>query len=339
MPAFIAGLPKAELHVHMQGAASVETVLGLSRRYPEVGLPQDEPTMREFYRFTDFANFIGVYVAVAQLVRTADDVYDLAVGPRPRSRRGQRALRRGDRHRRQPPVRRHRAGCAVGRAHARPGGRDVAPRRRARDGCSTSTGSSGCASGERLLSWCSSFLPEGSIGFGIGGPEADVPRSEFADIFRRAAGSGPAQRSPRRRDRRAGGDLEQHRPAGRRAHRSRHRGRAGSLADGDAGRARHRARGVPDVEHLHGRRCQPRRAPVPGDCATQGCASPSTPTTRGCSAPTSTASTRSRTRSSASAPTTSRSWRASPCRAASRQAGTRSRVLAEIDAYEDAAAG
>ena len=36
---FIQGLPKAELHLHLQGAASVETVLGLSRRYPDVGLP------------------------------------------------------------------------------------------------------------------------------------------------------------------------------------------------------------------------------------------------------------------------------------------------------------
>lgn len=74
MPAFIAGLPKAELHVHLQGAASVETVLGPSRRYPEVGLAQDEHSMREFYRFTDFTNFIAVYVAVARLVRTADSV-------------------------------------------------------------------------------------------------------------------------------------------------------------------------------------------------------------------------------------------------------------------------
>ena len=43
------------------------------------------------------------------------------------------------------------------------------------------------ARGERLLSWCSDFLPEGSVGFGIGGPEADVPRAEFAGIFRAAA--------------------------------------------------------------------------------------------------------------------------------------------------------
>ena len=78
--AFVAGLPKAELHVHMQGAASVETVLELSRRHPEEGLPQDAEAMQEYYRFTDFANFISVYTSVARLVRSADDVYDLALG-------------------------------------------------------------------------------------------------------------------------------------------------------------------------------------------------------------------------------------------------------------------
>jgi aminodeoxyfutalosine deaminase len=34
---FIHGLPKAELHAHLQGAASVATVLELARRHPDVG--------------------------------------------------------------------------------------------------------------------------------------------------------------------------------------------------------------------------------------------------------------------------------------------------------------
>lgn len=183
--AFIAGLPKAELHVHMQGAASVETVLGLSRRYPEVGLPQDEQEMREFYRFTDFANFIAVYVVVAQLVRAADDVHDLALGlARDLSRvnvRYAEATVTADSH------------LAVGIA---PDALSDALTRGRADAMSRYgvelawvfdiDGEFGLASGERLLSWCTSFLPEGSVGFGIGGPEADVPRSEFADLFRRA---------------------------------------------------------------------------------------------------------------------------------------------------------
>jgi aminodeoxyfutalosine deaminase len=183
--AYIADLPKTELHVHMQGAASVATVLGLSRRYPEVGLPQDESGMREFYRFTDFANFIAVYVAVAQLVRTADDVYDLAVGLgrdlAAVNVRYAEATVTADSH------------LAVGiepdaLSDALTRGRaDVA----ARYGVDLAwvfdiDGEFGLPSGERLLSWCTSFLPDGSVGFGLGGPETDVPRAEFADLFRRA---------------------------------------------------------------------------------------------------------------------------------------------------------
>lgn len=183
--AFIAGLPKAELHVHMQGAASVETVLGLSRRYPEVGLPQEEAAMREFYEFTDFANFIEVYVAVARLVRTADDVYDLAMGLA-------RDLAKVNV--------RYAESTVTADSHLSVGIEpdalsDALTRGRAdalaRHGVELAwvfdiDGEFGLASGERLLSWCTSFLPEGSVGFGIGGPEADVPRSEFADLFRRS---------------------------------------------------------------------------------------------------------------------------------------------------------
>jgi aminodeoxyfutalosine deaminase len=184
--AYIAGLPKAELHVHMQGAASVETVLGLSRRYPEVGLPQDESGMREFYRFTDFANFISVYVAVAQLVRTADDVYDLALGLgrdlAAVNVRYAEATVTADSH------------LSVG---IEPDALSDALTRGRADAMSRYgvelgwvfdiDGEFGLPSGERLLSWCTSFLPEGSVGFGIGGPEADVPRAEFAGLFRGAA--------------------------------------------------------------------------------------------------------------------------------------------------------
>lgn len=185
IPAYTADLPKAELHVHMQGAASVETVLGLSRRYPEVGLPQEEAAMRAFYEFTDFANFIEVYVAVARLVRTADDVYDLAVGlARDLSKANVRyaeATVTADSH------------LSVG---IEPDGlSDALTRGRAdamaRHGVELAwvfdiDGEFGLASGERLLSWCTSFLPEGSVGFGIGGPEAGVHRSEFTDQFRRS---------------------------------------------------------------------------------------------------------------------------------------------------------
>lgn len=77
---FIAGLPKAELHVHLLGSASVDTVLALARRHPDLGVPTDDAELRAFYQFTNFAHFIEVYIAVNALVRSAEDVARLAVG-------------------------------------------------------------------------------------------------------------------------------------------------------------------------------------------------------------------------------------------------------------------
>lgn len=182
MTSFIEGLPKAELHLHLQGAASVETVLGLSRRYPDVGLPLDLDSMREFYQFTDFANFIAVYVAVSELVRTADDVYDLAMGL------GRDLAATNVRYA---------ESTVTADSHLRVGIppdelADALSRGRA-DVFSTYgvelawvydiDGEFGLPSGERTLAWAQEHLPEGSIGFGIGGPEAGVPRSAFSDLF------------------------------------------------------------------------------------------------------------------------------------------------------------
>jgi aminodeoxyfutalosine deaminase len=45
---FIASLPKVELHVHLVGSASVQTVLELARRHPDSPVPRTEEELREF---------------------------------------------------------------------------------------------------------------------------------------------------------------------------------------------------------------------------------------------------------------------------------------------------
>lgn len=181
----IASLPKAELHVHMQGAASVATVLELSRKYPDVGLPQDEVSMRKFYRFTDFPSFIDVYVQTARLVRSGDDIHALAVGlardlAAVNVRYAETTVT-ADSHLKVGIAPDELADAlARGRADAQ-----------ALHGVELAyvydiDGEFGVPSGERLLAWLEGFRPEGSIGFGIGGPEAGVPRSDYADLFRRA---------------------------------------------------------------------------------------------------------------------------------------------------------
>ena len=70
---FIAGLPKAELHVHHVGSASPRIVSDLAARHPGV-VPSDPEELRKFYEFRDFAHFIEVYLAVVDLIKTAEDV-------------------------------------------------------------------------------------------------------------------------------------------------------------------------------------------------------------------------------------------------------------------------
>jgi len=77
---FLTALPKTELHVHLVGAASVDTVLELARRHPGAGVPTEHEALSAYYEFTDFAHFIEVYISVNALVRTPEDVEALVVG-------------------------------------------------------------------------------------------------------------------------------------------------------------------------------------------------------------------------------------------------------------------
>lgn len=78
---FIAGLPKAELHVHQVGSASIRIVSQLAERHPGP-VPSDPDELRGFFAFDDFAHFIRNYLAVVELVRTPADnrllTYELA---------------------------------------------------------------------------------------------------------------------------------------------------------------------------------------------------------------------------------------------------------------------
>ncbi len=78
--AFIDQLPKAELHLHLVGSASVLTVLELARRHPDGPVPRTEEELRAFFRFRDFPHFAEVYGAVSALVREPADVAALVAG-------------------------------------------------------------------------------------------------------------------------------------------------------------------------------------------------------------------------------------------------------------------
>jgi adenosine deaminase len=71
--AFIRALPKAELHVHLEGTIRPATLLTLAQRHG-VALPaQDEAGLRRFYQFRDFDHFIAVWQVINQCLRSGED--------------------------------------------------------------------------------------------------------------------------------------------------------------------------------------------------------------------------------------------------------------------------
>ena len=60
MPNFIEQMPKAELHVHLEGSVRPATLLKLAKRH-KVSLPSDdEASLMEWYTFRDFNHFIDI---------------------------------------------------------------------------------------------------------------------------------------------------------------------------------------------------------------------------------------------------------------------------------------
>lgn len=72
---FIRAMPKAELHVHLEGAIQPETLLELARRHQrEDQLPTtDLDGLRRWFTFTDFPHFIQIYWTISDLLRTPED--------------------------------------------------------------------------------------------------------------------------------------------------------------------------------------------------------------------------------------------------------------------------
>lgn len=75
---FLASLPKAELHVHIEGTLEPETIFALARRNGiDLAWP-DVETLRAAYAFDDLQSFLDIYYAGASVLITADDFHDMA---------------------------------------------------------------------------------------------------------------------------------------------------------------------------------------------------------------------------------------------------------------------
>ncbi|MDF3302718.1 adenosine deaminase [Streptomyces sp. K1PA1] len=191
LTAFIAGLPKAELHVHHVGSASPRIVSELAARHPDSRVPTDPEALADYFTFTDFAHFIEVYLSVVDLVRTPEDVRlltyevarelarqqvryaELTITPYSSTRRGIDALAFME---------------AI---------EDARKAAEAEFGtllrwCFDIPGEAGLESAEETtrLATDDRIRPEGLVSFGLGGPEIGVPRPQFKPYFDRAIAAG-----------------------------------------------------------------------------------------------------------------------------------------------------
>lgn len=70
-------LPKAELHMHLEGSLEPELLFALAERN-KVALPwADVETLRTAYAFNNLQEFLDLYYAGADVLRTEQDFYDL----------------------------------------------------------------------------------------------------------------------------------------------------------------------------------------------------------------------------------------------------------------------
>jgi adenosine deaminase len=74
--AYFQQIPKAELHVHLEGSIQPATLLELARRNG-VTLPADDAEgLRRWCRFQDFRHFVEIYITISRCLRRRED-YEL----------------------------------------------------------------------------------------------------------------------------------------------------------------------------------------------------------------------------------------------------------------------
>ncbi len=186
--AFVAGLPKAELHVHHVGSASPRIVSELADRHPGT-VPSDPAALREFYTFRDFAHFIEVYLAVVDLIREPDDVrlltYEVAAEMAAQNiRYAELTLTPYTSVLAGVPIEAYVEAVEDARVSAE---RDLGIRLR---WIFDIPGESGLPAAEATARYALQHAPESLVGFGLGGPEIGVDRPQFKPFFDAARAAG-----------------------------------------------------------------------------------------------------------------------------------------------------
>src|SRR6266852_769362 len=76
LPSRIASLPKAELHLHLEGSIQPATVCALTARH---GVVMTEEEVRQRYAYRDFPEFIAAFKWVTSFLREPQDYALIAI--------------------------------------------------------------------------------------------------------------------------------------------------------------------------------------------------------------------------------------------------------------------
>jgi aminodeoxyfutalosine deaminase len=186
---FIAGLPKAELHVHHVGSASPRIVAELAANHPDSKVPTDPEALADYFTFTDFAHFIEVYLSVVDLIRTSEDVrlltFEVARDmARQNIRYAELTITPFSSTRRGIDEKAFMAAIEDARTAAE---RELGVVLR---WCFDIPGEAGLEAAAETARLAVDLRPEGLVSFGLGGPEIGVPRPQFKPYFDRAIAAG-----------------------------------------------------------------------------------------------------------------------------------------------------
>ena len=78
LPDLLRAMPKAELHIHIEGSLEPELIFALAQRNG-LSLPYSSVAeLREAYAFTNLQSFLDIYYAGASVLITSQDFYDMA---------------------------------------------------------------------------------------------------------------------------------------------------------------------------------------------------------------------------------------------------------------------
>jgi aminodeoxyfutalosine deaminase len=190
LTAFIAGLPKAELHVHHVGSASPRIVAELAARHEgDSPVPADPAALADYFAFRDFGHFIEVYLSVVDLIRDDEDVrvltYEVARElARQQVRYAELTITPYSSVRRGIPAP---AFCAAIEDARLGAAADFGIDLR---WCFDIPGEAGLPAADETLRIALEEKPDGLISFGLGGPEVGVPRTPFKPYFDKARAAG-----------------------------------------------------------------------------------------------------------------------------------------------------